>query len=86
VPHTHYDAIWIFNKEDYYHINIELILKQALDLIKKTNYKFLIEQSFLLERVEANYPHMFAEVRKYVKEKKIEVTGRQYLLSDAMLT
>jgi alpha-mannosidase len=85
VPHTHYDAIWVFNKEDYYHINIELILKQALDLIKKTDYKFLIEQTFLLERVEANYPHMFAEVRKYVKEKKIEVTGGQYLLSDAML-
>src|SRR5215216_385429 len=85
VPHTHYDAIWVFNKEDYYYINIELILKQALDLIKKTDYKFLIEQTFLLERVEANYPHMFAEVRKYVKEKKIEVTGGQYLLSDAML-
>ena len=85
VPHTHYDAIWIFNKEDYYYINIELILKQALDLIKKTDYKFLIEQTFLLEQVETNYPHLFAEVRKYVKEKKIEVAGGQYLLSDAML-
>jgi hypothetical protein len=27
VPHTHYDAIWVFTKED---INIELILKQVL--------------------------------------------------------
>jgi alpha-mannosidase len=85
VPHTHYDAIWIFNKEDYYHINIELILKQALDLIKKTDYKFLIEQTFLLERVEANYPQMFAEVKKYVKQKRIEIAGGQYLLADTML-
>jgi alpha-mannosidase len=85
VPHTHYDAIWIFNKEDYYYINIELILKQALDLIKKTDYKFLIEQTFLLERVEANYPQMFADVKKYLKEKRIEMAGGQYLLSDTML-
>ena len=85
VPHTHYDAIWVFNKEDYYYINIELILKQALDLIKKTDYKFLIEQTFLLEHIEANYPQLFTEVRKYAKEKKIEVAGGQYLLSDVML-
>ena len=85
VPHTHYDAIWIFNKEDYYYINIELILKQALDLIKKTDYKFLIEQTFLLERVEANYPQLFAEVKKYLKEERIEMAGGQYLLSDTML-
>jgi alpha-mannosidase len=85
VPHTHYDAIWIFNKEDYYYINIDLILKQALDLIKKSDYKFLVEQTFLLEYVEANYPQLFAEVKKYVKEKRIEVAGGQYLLSDTML-
>ena len=77
VPHTHYDAIWVFNKEDYYYINIELILKKALDLIKKTDYKFLIEQTFLLEHIEANYPQLFTEVRKYAKEKKIEVAGGQ---------
>ena len=25
-PHTHYDAIWVFNKKDYFHINIDFIL------------------------------------------------------------
>jgi alpha-mannosidase len=85
VPHTHYDAIWVFNKEDYYYINVDLILKQALDLIKNANYKFLIEQTFLLEYIEANYPQLFTEVKEYAKEKKIEVAGGQYLLSDVML-
>ena len=85
VPHTHYDAIWVFNKEDYYYINIELILKQAIDLIKKTDYKFLIEQTFLLEQVEANYPQLFSEVKKFAKENRIEVAGGQYLLCDVML-
>ena len=33
VPHMHYDAVWILNKEDYYFVNIEYILKQAINLI-----------------------------------------------------
>jgi alpha-mannosidase len=61
VPHTHYDAIWVFNKEDYYYINIEFILKQAVQLMKTTDYKFLIEQTFLLEYIENEYPELFAD-------------------------
>ncbi len=26
VPHMHYDAIWAFTKEDYFHINMMFIL------------------------------------------------------------
>jgi alpha-mannosidase len=85
VPHTHYDAIWVFNKNDYYYINIELILKQAVDLIKKTDYKFLIEQTFLLEEVERNHPQLFSAIQTLAKEGKIEMAGGQYLLSDVML-
>ena len=39
VPHMHYDAVWILNRQDYYFVNIEVILKQAIDLIKKADYK-----------------------------------------------
>ena len=85
VPHTHYDAIWVFNKNDYYYINIELILKQAVELIKKTDYKFLIEQTFLLEEVEQNHPQLFSAIQALAKEGKIEMAGGQYLLSDVML-
>ena len=85
VPHTHYDAIWVFNKNDHYYINIELILKHAIDLIKKINYKFLIEQTFLLEEVENNYPELFSDIQRLAKEWKIEIGGGQYLLSDVML-
>jgi alpha-mannosidase len=85
VPHTHYDAIWVFNKEDYYYINIEFILKQAVQLMKTTDYKFLIEQTFLLEHIENAYPELFADIRALARENKIEVAGGQYLLSDVML-
>ncbi|MGE5661528.1 MAG: glycoside hydrolase family 38 C-terminal domain-containing protein [Ignavibacteriales bacterium] len=86
VPHTHYDAIWVFNKEDYFHINIEFILKKAVELMKaNSEYKFTIEQTYLLEQVEENYPSLFADITRLTKEKRIEIAGGQYLMSDVML-
>jgi alpha-mannosidase len=86
VPHTHYDAIWVFNKEDYFHINIEFILKNAIELMKaNSEYKFTIEQTYLLEQVEANYPSLFADITRLTKEKRMEIAGGQYLMSDVML-
>jgi len=86
VPHTHYDAIWVFNKEDYFHINIEFILKKAVELMKaNSEYKFTIEQTYLLEQVEANYPSLFADITRLIKEKRMEIAGGMYLMSDVML-
>ncbi len=86
VPHTHYDAIWVFNREDYFHINIEFILKKAIGLMKaNSEYKFTIEQTYLLEQVEANYPSLFADITRLTKEKRMEIAGGQYLMSDVML-
>jgi alpha-mannosidase len=85
VPHTHYDAIWAMNKEDYFYINTELILKNAVELAKKTDYKFMIEQTFLLEYVENNHPNLFSEIRNLIKQDKMEIAGGQYLLADAMI-
>ena len=85
VPHMHYDAVWILNKEDYYFVNIEYILKHAINLIKKFDYKFMLEQTFLLEKIEKDYPHIFTEIRGLVKENKIEIAGGQYLLADNMV-
>ena len=85
MPHTHYDAIWAFTKEDYFHINMVLILKEVVELIEKTNYKFTIEQTFLLAELEKRYPEVFAKVAKYIKEGKIEIADGEYLMADTML-
>lgn len=85
VPHMHYDAVWILNKQDYYFVNIEVILKQAINLIKKSDYKFIIEQTFLLEKVEKDYPNLFSEISDLIKENKMEIAGGQYLLADTMV-
>jgi alpha-mannosidase len=86
VPHTHYDAIWAFNKEDYFYINTDLILKNAVDLAKKIgDYKFTIEQTFLLEYIENTHPVLFSQIKDLIKKDKIEIASGQYLLSDCMI-
>jgi alpha-mannosidase len=85
VPHTHYDAIWAFTKEDYFYINMMLILKGVAELVEKADYKFLIEQTFLLEEMEKRYPVLFSKIAKYIKEGKIEIADGEYLMADTML-
>ena len=85
VPHTHYDAIWVFTKENYFYINMLLILKEVVGLIEKTDYKFLIEQTFLLEETEKRYPELFSRIAKCIKKGKIEIADGEYLMADTML-
>jgi alpha-mannosidase len=86
VPHTHYDAIWVFTKEDYFYINIDLILKKVVQMLEETeDYKFLIEQTYLLEEVERRYPELFRKIVEYVKAGRIEIADGEYLMADTML-
>jgi alpha-mannosidase len=85
VPHTHYDAIWAFTKEDYFYINMLLILKGVAELVEKTDFKFLVEQTFLLEEVERRYPELFSKIAEHIKAGKMEVADGEYLMADTML-
>ncbi len=85
VPHTHYDAVWVFTKEDYFYINIELILRKAVEMMQKSDYRFLIEQTALLEEIERRNPLLFEKITKLVKEDKIEIADGEYLMADTVL-
>jgi alpha-mannosidase len=86
VPHTHYDAIWVLTKEDYFYINIDLILRSVIRLLdKQRDYKFTIEQTYLLEEVERRYPDLFSKIAKYVEDGRIEIADGEYLMADTML-
>jgi len=86
IPHTHYDAIWVFTKEDYYYINIDFILKNVIDMLDKTKeYKFMIEQTYLLEELEKRYPELFRKIDKYIRAGRIEIADGEYLMADTML-
>ncbi len=86
VPHTHYDAVWVFTKEDYFYINIDLILKKLISLLENTDdYKFVIEQTFLLEEVEGRFPDLFSKLKKYIHQGRIEIADGERLMADTML-
>ena len=85
VPHSHYDAVWAFTKEDYLYITIELILKPAISLMEKSTYKFLIEQTVLLEELEKRNPSVFAALKKLIEAGKMEIAGGEYLMADTMI-
>ena len=84
VPHTHYDVAWAFSKEEYLKIN-EAILEEALKLMKTPEFKFCLEQTFLLKEIEKSSSSLFKRIKKMVKAGKLEIVDGQYLMPDAML-
>jgi alpha-mannosidase len=85
VPHSHYDAVWALTKEDYFYINLDVIIKQALDLMERKDYRFLIEQTALFEEIERRNPYLFDRIAKFIKAEKIEIAGGEYLMADTMI-
>jgi len=65
-PHSHYDVVWAFTKDDYYLIN-EIILTDAVKMINSGGFKFLIEQTLLLEMIEERNPSLFASIKEAVQ-------------------
>jgi len=86
-PHSHYDAVWVFTKEDYFYINIDLILKKVVELLEQfDDFKFSIEQAFLIEETERRFPDLFNKIAEYIKEGRVEIAGGERLMADTMLT
>ncbi len=83
VPHSHYDVVWIFTKEDYAFINCDLIIRKALEIMEKDpNYRFIVEQTYLLDTLRREYPDMWPILKERVKEGRIEIVDGQYLMPD----
>lgn len=72
VPHSHYDAVWAFTKEDYFFINIEKILKPAIEMMADPGYRFLIEQTALIEEIERRNPSLFEDIKRAAQKGQIE--------------
>jgi len=84
VPHTHYDVAWAFSKEDYLKINEE-ILKEVMKLMEVPEFKFCLEQTFLLQEIERKNPELWQGLKKMIQEGKLEIVDGQYLMPDTML-
>jgi alpha-mannosidase len=83
-PHSHYDVVWAFTKEDYYFIN-EMILTNAVKMIKESDFRFLVEQTYLLEMIEQRNPQLFSDIKDAIAAGRIEVVDGQYIMADLMI-
>jgi alpha-mannosidase len=84
VPHTHYDVVWAFNRQDYLFIFIS-ILNKAVRMVKEKGFRFLIEQTCPLEEIEHRNPELFSELEELIRAGKIEMVDSQYLMADPMI-
>ena len=83
-PHSHYDAAWVFTKEEYLQIN-ERILEEATSLMETSEFKFCVEQTFLLNQTSKRNHNLFRRLKKMIKAEKLEIVDGQYLMADTML-
>jgi len=84
VPHTHYDVAWAFTREEYFMIN-ESILEQALAIMETADFKFCIEQTYLLHELEMRNPDLWARIHKMIKAGKIHIIDGQFLMPDTLI-
>ena len=67
VPHTHYDVAWAFSKEEYLKIN-ETILQEVMKLMEVPEFRFCLEQTFLLEAIEERNPELWSGLKEMIKK------------------
>ena len=83
-PLSHYDVVWVLTREDYLRVH-DLILNKVMRMIEESDFKFLIEQAYLLERIEIRNLELFSKIKAAVAAGKIELVDGQYLMVDAMI-
>ncbi|MCS7181370.1 MAG: hypothetical protein NZ891_08510 [bacterium] len=85
IPHFHYDTIYQNTYENYLDVSFEII-KKVLEIIRKNKeYKFLIEQTILLEEFWNRCPQYRKEVEDFIKTKRIECAPGFFVMPDMNL-
>jgi alpha-mannosidase len=84
VPHSHYDIVWAFTKEDYLNIHA-IVLKKAIEMITTSDFRFLVEQTYLLAQIEDQDPELFSQMKDAIEAGKLEIADGQYLMPDTMI-
>ncbi len=84
VPHTHHDVAWFFTKEESLQV-MESNLEEATRLMETSEFKYSVEQTFLLEEISKRNPNLFERLKKMIKAGKLEIVDGKYVMADTML-
>jgi len=85
VPHFHYDTIYSKEYEEYLKISFKNILNVISILKKHPSYRFLIEQTVLLEEFWKRFPEYRTDIRKFIEEDRIEIAPGMFVMPDMNL-
>lgn len=64
---------------------MRLFFKEAMELMKDPEFKFCLEQTFLLEAIEERNPELWLGLKEMIETGKLEIVDGQYLMPDTML-
>ncbi len=86
IGHTHIDVAWQWTL-DQTREKVQRTFGSVIELMKKyPDYKFMSSQPQLLKYLKEENPEMFEEIKRLVKEKRVELEGSMWLEADCNLT
>ena len=84
-PHYHYDFLWC-DTQDGMGAKTAKIIKQALLIMRRhPTYKYVIDSVMSVEYFKLHHPGMMDELKKRVKEGRIELMGRSIIAPDQLM-
>lgn len=86
IGHTHIDVAWRWTL-DQTREKVQRSFGSVIEMMKKyPDYKFMTSQPQLLKFLKEESPEMYEEIKRLVKEKRIELEGSMWLEADCNLT
>ncbi len=82
IGNAHLDPVWLWNWQEGFQ-EVKATFKSALDRMNETeDFKFSCSSAAFFEWVEKNNPAMFEELKKRVKEGRLELVGGWWVQPD----
>lgn len=86
IGHTHIDVAWRWTL-DQTREKVQRTFGSVIEMMKKyPDYKFMTSQPQLLQFLKEESPEMYEEIKRLVKEGRIELEGSMWLEADCNLT
>ena len=86
IGHTHIDVAWRWTL-DQTREKVQRTFGSVIEMMKKyPDYKFMTSQPQLLKYLKEESPEMYEEIKRLVKEKRIELEGSMWLEADCNLS
>ena len=82
VPSFHYDIEYLLPEGPYLEVSLRNLVEAHRLMKKYPNYTFRVEQTYLAERLFAEYPSLLEDFRRFAKEGRFEIAAGMYSMAD----